>query len=368
VAENQKETMKRYKNLFESVCSLENLHLAYLKARRGKQTRWAVEDFTFHLEGELLQLRDELLNGTYTPGPYRQFTVYESKKRLISAAPFRDRVIHHAICNIIEPIFEATFIYDSYACRVGKGQHAALQRLRKFLQQNRYALRGDIARYFPSIDHEILFHLLARKIGDKRLLNLLATIIAHSPPEVGEPVWFPGDELFAPLRPHGLPIGNQTSQFFANVYLNPFDHFVKENLREKYYLRYVDDFAILSNDKAHLHEVKAIAKTFLTDFRLRLHENKTQVFPATNGIDWLGYRVFPNHVRIRKSNVHRFKRRLRRMQEAYRKGEMSVKEIGIRIQSWLAHAGHADSYHLRRNLMAKTVFVRGTEESEPQSP
>ena len=162
--------MKRHKHLFESVCSLENLHLAYLKARRGKQKRHAVEAFTFHLESELLKLRDGLLNGTYTPGAYRQFTVYESKKRLISAAPFRDRVVHHAVCNSIEPIFEPTFIYDSYACRVGKGQHAALQRLRQFLRQNRYVLRGDVTRYFPSIDHEILLNLLARKIGDKRLL------------------------------------------------------------------------------------------------------------------------------------------------------------------------------------------------------
>ena len=350
--------MKRHKHLFEPICSLENLHLAYLKARKGKQKRQAVEAFTFDLETELLRLRDELKSSTYTPGAYRQFTVYESKKRKISAAPFRDRVVHHAICNIVEPIFEPTFIYDSYACRLGKGQHAALGRLRQFLRHKRYVLKGDIARYFPSIDHEILLGFLARKIGDPKLLKLLTTIIDHSPQNSEAPGWFPGDDLFAPLRPHGLPIGNQTSQFFANVYLNPFDHFIKEHLREKCYLRYVDDFAVLSDDKAHLHEVKAVAKAFLADLRLQLHENKTQVSRAKDGIDWLGYRVFPTHVRIRKSNVHRFKRRLKRMQEMYRRREMMAEGVDHRIQSWLAHANHANSYRLQHELLSKAAFTR----------
>jgi retron-type reverse transcriptase len=377
--------MKRYKHLFEYICSLENLHLAYLKARRGKQDRPAVERFTFHLEGNLLRLRDELVGAgvsagpSYVPGPYRQFTVYESKRRLISAAPFRDRVVHHAICNVIEPIFDATFIYDSYACRVGKGQHAALRRLQEFLRHNRYALKGDVARFFPSIDHEILLKLLARKIGDEKLLHLLAVIITHSPEEIregeaptgwqrrtaptvgfGRSLTFPFPPISTEtlLRPHGLPIGNQTSQFFANVYLNPFDHFIKETLREKYYLRYVDDFVVLSNDKAHLHKVKEEAREFLMELRLRLHENKTQVFPATQGTDWLGYRVLPTHVRVRKSNVHRFKRRLKRMQEAYAQGEMTLSEVRERLCSWLAHAAHADSYRLRQQLMVQAVFVQ----------
>lgn len=351
--------MKRYKHLFDDVCALENLHLAYLKARKGKQGRPEVAAFTFHLESELLRLRDELRDGTYQPGPYRQFVVYEAKRRLISAAPFRDRVVHHAVCNVIEPIFEPTFIHDSYACRVGKGQHAALARLREFLRSNRYVLKGDLVRYFPSVDHKILLDLLARKIGDPRVLDLLAVIIAHSPPEAAaEPVWFAGDDLLAPLRPHGLPIGNQTSQFFANVYLNPFDHFVKETLREKSYLRYVDDFVVLGNDKGRLHEVKAAAREFLAGLRLRLHERKTQVFPAKEGTDWLGYRVFPTHVRVRKSNVHRFKRRLRRMQAAYARGEMGLEEVQQRVVSWLGHAAHADSYRLRAQVMARAVFQR----------
>ena len=227
--------MKRAKRLFEEVCALETLHLAYLKARKGKLDRSEVADFSFHLDGELVRLRDELLADTYVPGPYRQFVVVESKKRLISAAPFRDRVVHHAVCHVIEPIFERSFIYDSYACRVGKGQHRAVARFRQFLQHNRYVLKGDVTRYFPSIDHEILLGLLARKIGDERLLRLMETIIAHSPPEYGvqrllslhamtesshskvdDPMWFPGDNLLSPLRRHGVPIGNQTSQFFAN--------------------------------------------------------------------------------------------------------------------------------------------------------
>jgi retron-type reverse transcriptase len=388
--------MKRYKHIFEEIYSLENLHLAYLKARKGKQSKPAVEAFTFHLESELLKLQQELSSETYVPGPYRQFHVYESKKRLISAAPFRDRVVHHAICNVIEPIFEATFIYDSYACRVGKGTHAAVQRFREFLKccsgakppnNTSYVLKCDIARYFPSIDHQILLELLGRKIADERVIQLLSVIIKHSPiekhelkllshdvramteqagtpaeaygsTEKHEPVWFPGDDLLAPLRPHGLPIGNQTSQFFANVYLNPFDHFVKETLREKYYLRYVDDFLVLGNDKTRLHEVKVAMKEFLLGLRLRLHENKTQLFPATEGTDFLGYRIFPTHLRVRKSNVHRFKRRLKRLQTAYASGEITLGDVENSVRSWLAHATHADSYQLRRQLMSQAAFKK----------
>ncbi|MFQ6043040.1 MAG: reverse transcriptase domain-containing protein [Candidatus Poribacteria bacterium] len=359
--------MKRHKHLFEEITSLENLHLAYLKARKGKQSKPAVESFTFHLESELLKLQRELSSETYIPGPYRQFHVYESKKRLISAAPFRDRVVHHAICNVIEPIFEATFIYDSYACRVGKGTHAAVRRFREFLKRcsgvkppnnTSYVLKCDIARYFPSIDHQILLDLLRRKIADERVMRLLSVIISHSPPEEEEPAWFPGDDLLAPLRPRGLPIGNQTSQFFANVYLNPFDHFVKETPREKYYLRYVDDFIILGNDKKRLHDVKESMREFLFGLRLRLHENKTQVFPAKEGTDFLGYRIFPTHARVRKSNVHRFKRRLKRFQAAYASGEITLKDVENSIRSWLAHAAHADSYQLRRQLMSHAIFKK----------
>jgi retron-type reverse transcriptase len=317
-----------------------------------------VEAFAFHLESELLKLQQELSSETYVPGPYRQFHVYESKKRLISAAPFRDRVVHHAICNVIEPIFEATFIYDSYACRVGKGTHAAVRRFREFLKESRYVLKCDVARYFPSIDHQILLELLGRKIADERVIQLLSVIIKHSPLEKHEPVWFPGDDLLAPLRPHGLPIGNQTSQFFANVYLNPFDHFVKEILREKYYLRYVDDFLVLGNDKTRLHEVKVAIKEFLLGLWLRLHENKTQLFPATEGTDFLGYRIFPTHLRVRKSNVHRFKRRLKRLQSAYSSGEITLEDVENSVRSWLAHATHADSYQLRRQLMSQAVFKK----------
>ena len=370
--------MKRARGLFEEVCALETLHLAYLKARKGKLDRSEVAEFTFHLDQELVRLRDELSAETYVPGPYRQFVVVESKKRLISAAPFRDRVVHHAVCHVIEPIFERSFIYDSYACRVGKGQHKAVERFRKFLRSNRYVLKGDVRRYFPSIDHEILRSLLARKIGDKRLLGLMETIIAHSPclwsattPSLhamtesshftsDDPMWFPGDDLLTPLeRRRGLPIGNQTSQFFANAMLDPLDHFVKEGIRERYYLRYCDDWVVCGNDKGHLHEVKAAIRTFLEGLRLRLHTDKPQVFPADQGTDFLGYRVFPTHMRVRKANVHRFKRQLRRMQEAYERGEMTWEEVTASVRSWLAHAAHADSYRLRRALMGQAIFVRG---------
>jgi len=249
--------MKTYNGLYERLCSLDNLFLAAHKAQRGKRYRQDVAEFHLRLEDELLDLREELQAQTYRPRPYHTFWIRDSKPRLISAAPYRDRVVHHALCNVTEPLFERTFIHDSYACRVGKGTHASADRLQQFSRQARYVLRCDIRKYFPSIDHEILKQLLRRKIRDPQMLWLWDTIIDGSNPQEEVLQYFPGDHLFTPLeRRKGLPIGNQTSQFLANVYLNPLDHFVKDTWGCPRYLRYVDDFAAFGNDKGELHDLR----------------------------------------------------------------------------------------------------------------
>lgn len=249
--------MKRHGNLWPRVVDFANLEAAARQAQRGKRYRENVLEFNYNLEGELLALHGELESKSYQPGPYRTFHIVEPKKRMISAAPYRDRVVHHALCNVIVPIFERTFIHDSYANRVGFGTHRALRRFTKFARANKYVLQCDLQKYFASIDHDILKKLIRRKVKCRDTLWLIDTIVDHSNKQEPAAFYFPGDDLFTPSeRRRGLPIGNLTSQFFANVYLNGFDHFVKEKLSVARYVRYVDDFALFSDDREFLAEAR----------------------------------------------------------------------------------------------------------------
>jgi len=349
--------MKRHKGLYPQVWSFQNLLRAAEAAQRGKRYRGDVADFHVNLEGELLRLQEELATKTYCPGPYRTFTITDPKERLISAAPYRDRVVHHALCQVIEPIFDPTFIYDSYACRPGKGQHAACDRFQSFCRQNRYVLKCDLQKYFPSIDHEILLAAIERKIGCPDTLWLIERIVAHSNPQPEVCFYYPGDDLFTPLtRRRGIPIGNLTSQFFANIYLNGFDHFVKEELRCRFYLRYVDDFVVLDQDKKRLHEVKRAMEETLASLRLRIHPKKWRIFPVETGTDFLGYGIWPDHRRLRRSNAWRFTRRLALLKGAYQQGRLTKGQVNQSIQSWLGHARHADTYRLRQAIFNRVGF------------
>jgi retron-type reverse transcriptase len=353
--------MKRYGHLWPELISFANLHRAALKACRGKRDRPAVLRFHFDLERELWRLHEELASHSYRPGSHRTFTIHEPKPRLISAAPYRDRVVHHALCNVLEPIYERSFIFDSYACRAGKGTHAAVRRCQHFARRFRYVLKADVRKFFPSVDHAILKATLARKIKDPHVLRLAGRIIDHARPQ--EPVlsWFPGDDLFTPLeRRRGLPIGNQTSQFFGNVYLDPLDHFLKDRLGVGGYVRYVDDFVIFSDDKGELGRVRAEVCRFLGRLRLDLHPNKSVIAPTAHGINFLGYRVFPTHRLLSKRNVHRFRRRLRRMQVEFADGSIAPDRLRTRIMSWIGHARQADTYRLRATLFQGHPFRRAT--------
>ena len=351
--------MKTYNRLFHQICSFENLLRASRKAQCGKRFQDEVAHFNFYLERELYRLRDELQTQTYQPGPYHEFHIYEPKLRKISAAPYRDRVVHHALCNVIEPIFDPTFIFDSYACRKGKGTHKAVNRFTEFSRKKNYVLKCDIKKYFPSIDHSLLKTLFRRKIRDAQTLWLMDLIVDSSNPQESVYAYFEGDDLLAVLnRRRGIPIGNLTSQFFANIYLNGFDHFVKEDLKCRYYIRYVDDFVVLDDDKARLHQVKAEMENYLARLRLKLHPDKCQVFPVKTGTDFLGYQVFPTHRRLRPSSVTRARRRLRRLCQDYEAGVLSWEDVNHSVQSWLGHVRHADTYGLRRALFSQTLFRR----------
>ena len=341
--------MKRFGNLYNEICTFENLLLAFYKARKGKRRSANVAAFEVNMEWEILQLLEELKSENYIPGEYRTFLIHDPKKRMISAAPFRDRVVHHALCNIIEPIFEPTLIFDTYANRVGKGTHAGIRRCQEYTRRYPYVLKADIKKYFPSIDHEILKKIIARKIKCRSTLRLINLIIDNSNPQ--EPVadYFPGDDLFSfQQRRKGLPMGNLTSQFFANLYLSPFDHFVKEELGVKGYIRYVDDMVLFHHEKRTLHEIEQTIRHYLaTKLRLLLHEKKTTVSPTKVGVPFLGQRVFATHRRLRRQNVQRFKKRLDKRLRAYLDGEISPDTFEIQLNSWLGHARQADTFRFR---------------------
>ncbi len=352
--------MKRYGNLWPQIIEFSNLLSSARKAQRGKRFRENVLSFNYGLERELLKLHDELVSKTYLPGAYRTFQIVEPKKRMISAAPYRDRVVHHALCNVIAPIFERTFISDSYANRVGFGTHRALRRFTHFARSSRYALQCDVRKYFPSIDHEILKAIVRRKIKCRETLWLIDTIIDASNEQEQVEEYFPGDDIFSPFeRRRGLPIGNLTSQFLANVYLNGFDHFVKEQLKAEKYIRYVDDFALLSDDRRFLEEARLAVEYHLAGLRLKIHPVKSQLFETRKGANFLGFRVLPDRIRVRAENLRRARRRLRRLQASYRRNEVGFEKVTHSMQSWIAHLEHGDTWQLRERIFSSLVFARG---------
>jgi retron-type reverse transcriptase len=353
--------MKRHGNLWPQVVSFPNLVAAARLARRGKRSRDNVAAFEVHLERELCRLQDDLRTKQYLPGAYRTFWIHDPKKRLISAAPYRDRVVHHALCRVLQPIFERSFISDSYASRPGKGTHAALNRCTQFMRKYAYVLKCDVRKYFPSIDHEVLKEVIARRIKDRDVLWLVERILDHANEQEEVQEWYCGDDLFSPLeRRHGLPIGNQTSQFFANVYLDSFDHWLKQDQRMSAYIRYMDDFVLFSDDKERLAVLREQCAAFLDGIRLRLHPKKSVISRTRDGVRFLGLRVFRAYRLLPRENIVRMRRRVRWMQREYAAARMHWPGIYCRMMSWQGHARHADAYQLRERICAEAVFRRQT--------
>jgi RNA-directed DNA polymerase len=352
---------KSYNGLFPQIASFANLHRAWQEARRGKRRRPDVATFERDLEANLLRLERELLAGSYRPSGYHSFFIREPKRRKISAAPFRDRVVHHALVQIIEPIWEARFSNASYACRIGKGTHRAADHAQELLRRHRYVLKADVSQFFPSIDHQTLDSLLTRHIACRPTLDLCRRIMAGGDRVLASEYTlqlFPGDDLFAALRPRGLPIGNLTSQFWANVYLHPVDVLLQRELRLPH-VRYCDDILIFANDKATLHTARTALAERMATLRLCLHPIKTRLYQADEGIEFVGYRLFTTHRRLRRGNVRLFVRRLRRQQHAYHVGRLSAEKVRQSLQSWIAHAKHADTYRLRSRLLRAHPFIAG---------
>jgi RNA-directed DNA polymerase len=344
---------------FEHLSSFENLLGAFARAARGKRARAPVATFEHRLADRVLELQQTLRTGTYRPGSYVHFTIHEPKRRRISAAPFEDRVVHHALCSVIEPRFEPLFVPDSYANRVGKGTHAAVDRLHALTRRFRFVLRCDIVKHFPAIDHQVLLGTLARVVPEPDVMRLIGLILASGEGVLDDehaPVFFPGDDLLSLCRPRGLPIGNLTSQFWSNCYLHPFDQFVTRELGCGAYVRYVDDFALFADSKNTLWGWKRALMERLTRLRLAIHESAAQVVPVAQGVPWLGFVVYPTHRRVKARRVVTATRRLRARVADYRDGRLTFGELDASVQGWVEHVRHADSWGLRTHVFGHRWF------------
>jgi len=336
--------MKRTGKMFDSCISFKALCDAAYRAFRANRNRGDALGFMVNLEPELFRLQRELEDGIYCPGPYRCFTVHEPKERHIAAAPFRDRVVHHALCAALEPVFETRYIFDSYACRKNKGAHRAVARAQQFARSSRYFLKCDIRKYFDSVPHGRVKALLGRQFKDRRFLALLGCIVDHNAPN------------HEPGR--GIPIGNLTSQYFANVYLDQLDHFVKEQLHIKRYLRYMDDFLCFSDDKSVLQEALYAMDGFLdAHLALALKQEKCYVAPVSQGLPFLGMRLYPGTVRVSRPALVRCRRKLKRREKAFQERRITEEAMIQSVGSLIAHISHADTVTLRRQWFRKNGTV-----------
>ncbi|MEZ5842772.1 MAG: RNA-directed DNA polymerase [Hyphomicrobiaceae bacterium] len=342
----------RHDALFGRIASFQALRVAARKAIKGKRRKPGAARFMANFEPEVLRLERDLRDGSYQPGGYVEILVREPKERLVSAAPFRDRVVHHALCTVVCPLVERGFIANSFANRTGKGTHRAIATYERYRDRHAHVLRCDLYRYFPAIDHALLKARFRRHIACAQTLALMDLIVDGSNPQEPVELHFPGDDLFEPYRRRrGLPIGNLTSQFFANLYLDGFDHWVTEVLGAAY-VRYVDDFALFHDDRAVLADWRDRIARYLEGRRLRLHPRKTAILPTAAPAQFLGFiLMLGGRRRLPDDNVARLRGRLRGMRDRWRAGTIEADDVEARVGAWVAHAEHADTWRLRRELL-----------------
>lgn len=357
--------------MFANICDLEQLIRAYQSARRGKRSKPRVCQFDFFLENNLIKLRYLLSSGSYIPSPYAHFTIYDPKTRQVAAPAFNDRVLQHSLVSTIEPSFEKKFIFDSYACRKEKGSHFGARRVKKFLMAARcingrekevYVLQCDVEKFFQSISWDVLLALVSKTIQCPQTLKLIEKIVTthhkttdkadkKAEEEAAQLSLFSSkpavnDVISIPFR-RGLPIGNLTSQLFANIYLNELDHFVKETLRERWYARYMDDFLIISPDRHHLVEIREKIRGFLKEkLALNLHRKKVTINSVKDGVPFVGYRIFYDHMLVRGSTLRRMQKKYRRRVRLLKKGLISENELSYTQSSIRGHLKHANAHSL----------------------
>jgi retron-type reverse transcriptase len=341
-----------YKYLFDQICEFSNLHAAYHRAAKGKRNRPDVISFTGNLGENLIALRDQLQSMEWQPGTYRKKVIHEPKERIIRIAPFSDRIVHQSLCSVIAPLFENTFIHDTYACRVGKGTHKAIDRLTQFLRRpgSNYILKLDLRKFFDSIPHGLVMRELEWRIADSRTLELCRRILTSYQ---ADPSIFP-----AGFGPRGLPIGNLTSQWFANIVGSRIDYHVKHVLRCRYYARYMDDLVLLGSKQNVVKGWEDNLRSFIEEMGL-VTNPKTCVFPTRIGVPFLGHKVWCGHRRILRPNVVAGRRRMRGLMAAVEREELPGGKAIESLRSWFQHLSHADSYRLRVALWREAKPILG---------
>lgn len=333
---------KRIGFLWEELTGWQNLYSAYRKACKHKKSKPETAEWMFNCERQLLELQSELREKRYKPQAYRYFMIKEPKERLISVAAFRDRVVHHALVNVIEEHFENTFIHDSYATRKDKGLHLAVKAAQKYAGSCQWYLKLDVSKYFASIDHDILLGLIQRKIKDPHLIELCATILDNQNLSMGC------------SEGTGLPVGNLTSQFFANIYLNQLDHFIKQGLNYKCYVRYMDDFILFADAPQRMKDDLPAIQSFLSaKLHLEVKEKSIQLNRVSQGVPFLGYRVFPELIRLRRENLKRCLRGIFLQEALFCKGEIEAEKLYQSTRSRLGFIGFADSRRLQHSIWGK---------------
>lgn len=345
--------MKIYTNIFDKIISLENLFLAWDKFKKDKKNKKDVMRFEWKLEENIFQLHKDLKSKKYKHGPYSAFYLHDPKRRHVHKAIVRDRILHHAIFSVVNPIFEPTFIAHSFSCRIGKGTHKGVDSFASMLSsgshnnfRNCFVLKCDIKKFFDAIDHNILLGIIQKRIKDKDALWLLEEVIGS----------FESSQSNIFQR-KGVPIGNLTSQLFANTYLNEFDQFIKHALKIKYYCRYTDDFVIVAEDKAYLSNLVLRISSFLYDeLRLELHPEKVTIRKFNQGIDFLGYVVLPHHRMLRTKTKRRIFLKLKKKVLEYRSGIISRATLEQSLQSYLGVLTHANTYNLSQTLKNQFWF------------
>ena len=345
--------MRIYTNLFNKLITPENLFFAWEEFRRDKKKKEDVLLFEKNLEREIFSLHRDLKSFTYRHSGYAGFYISDPKRRHIHKAQVRDRVLHHAIMNILYPHYEKVFIHNSFSCRIGKGTHKGVEALRSMLYKasknntrNVYILKCDIEKFFDSISHEILLSVLSSRIKDQELMNLLVEVVES----------FTSDRstLFDRC---GVPIGNLTSQLFANVYMDVFDQFIKHDLKVKYYARYTDDFVIVSESKEYLVQLLPQIRSFLKEkLRIQIHPKKVTITKFARGIDYLGYVLFPHFTLVRKRTQKRALRKINEKILLYKKEEISKDKVHTTLMSYLGVLSHADTFRFSEKLKNEYFF------------
>lgn len=329
--------MKQIKNLYDQIPTYENLRLAFRKAIKGKQTKKEVILFRKHFDDNMRNLQMQIINGQPDVGHYRFFVIRDPKVRSICAASFPERVLHHAIMNVCEPYLDTCAIYDSYACRKGKGNRKALERAKIFARKNAWYLKLDIRKYFDSIDHDIAMKLLSKRFGDHYLLMLFKKILDSYHTKPGR----------------GVPIGNLISQHLANFYLGGFDHWIKEVRKIRAYIRYMDDFVLFAESRRILKaELSAIEDYLDTKLNLSLKEN-IQLNRTNKGLPFLGFRVFPCHLRLMARSAKRFSKKMRQYERNYYEGRWTERELVRHMEPLTDFTNAGDSLRIRRLIIER---------------